>query len=174
MAYFCAGALVIIISILYSFKIDDIIEFILDNILLVNDDLRGLDTGASGRIDLWRKALDIWLDNPLFGVGYEQAVFYIGFGLGAHNMILELLADLGAFGLICFLLFSILAARNALVLWRTGQRLMASAVAVMLIVYYAYGLFEGRAINVGNPLSSCFFLITFASCGTLRQLPNQP
>jgi len=171
-----AGIAVLLLSgiLLYSFHPADIVDFILDKVLLINDDERGLGTGATGRLEIWQAAFDLWLDHPLVGVGYQQSSAYIGFGLYAHNMILVILGDLGLFGLAGFLLFSVMAAWNARALWRSGQRLTATYVTTMLIVYFIYGVFEGRAVNAGNPLSAAFFLVTFASCGVHRRLPGVP
>ncbi len=166
--------LVLLAGIFYWFHPDEIFHFVLDKILLVGDGQRGLGTGATGRLEIWQAAFELWLNNPLFGVGYQQSSSYIGFGLYAHNMILVILGDLGLFGLVCFLLFTAVAVWNAHALWRSGQRLAAAYVATMLVVYYVYGVFEGRAVNAGNPLSATFFLVTFASCGIARQTSGRP
>jgi len=155
-----------VFALIYYFYYDEILQFIYDNILLLDDDMRGLGTGATGRFEIWLTALNIWLENPIFGVGYQQASDYIGDNLYAHNMILVILSDTGLVGFVSFLTFTLIVIGNCRRFWRAGERLAAAYFGIALIVYYVYGIFEGRAVNAGNPLSAVFFLTTFASCAS--------
>ena len=40
--------------------------------VLVDDPYRGFDTGLTGRTTAWAKTLEIWMEAPLFGVGFRQ------------------------------------------------------------------------------------------------------
>ena len=66
---------------------------------------KGLKT--TGRLELWKKCVDGFFDNPLLGKGF------FGLGLGesvshfAHNTILQMLGACGAFGLVAYLLYRI-------------------------------------------------------------------
>lgn len=57
-----------------------------------------VDTGSIGvRLDLWREAYELWLENPIFGVGptnFSQLTYYTHIAY-PHNLILELLAETG-------------------------------------------------------------------------------
>ncbi len=61
------------------------------------------------RENLWRLAIELWSENPVFGVGL--ASFPVDAGIGdmrgvyPHNIFLELAAETGIFGLILFLSF---------------------------------------------------------------------
>ncbi|MDM5201028.1 O-antigen ligase family protein [Fictibacillus enclensis] len=65
--------------------------------------------GGSGRLDLWGRAWDVFVLHPLTGIGannfldYNQSQF--GDTLHVHNTFLEILAESGIFGILCFLLF---------------------------------------------------------------------
>lgn len=63
------------------------------------------------RENLWRLAVELWSENPLFGVGLASYPVDAGIGdmLGVypHNIILELAAETGLFGLTLFLSFTL-------------------------------------------------------------------
>ncbi|WOE31078.1 MULTISPECIES: O-antigen ligase family protein [unclassified Acinetobacter] len=59
-------------------------------------------TSSSGRIDLWIKSIQLWLDAPILGVGGGNFIFqqpYL-FSAHPHNWILQWLAEWGMAGLI--------------------------------------------------------------------------
>lgn len=76
---------------------------------------------SSGRIDLWEKALAVWLDNPVLGVGGANFVnnppmlFYAH----PHNLILQWLAEWGIVGVLltvglCILSYKIICMRRTI------------------------------------------------------------
>lgn len=150
-------------------NIEDVTSFVADRILLVNDVERGVESGATGRIDLWQAGLELWLDNPVFGVGFKNSTGQPGIDIGVHNIVLAILADTGAFGLICFFTYSALAIVNARQLLKDGERKAAVYIYTMSIVFYVYGSFEGNNIGVANPVSIIYFIVTFASCVRRRR-----
>jgi O-antigen ligase len=68
------------------------------------------------RIDRWMAALSMWMTHPILGVGlgcfpdlyfqhvYDLASFEVKLHMGAHNLYLEILAELGAIGLLAYVL----------------------------------------------------------------------
>lgn len=86
------------------------------------------------RLILWGVAWEVFLDNPLFGVGlgnFRDAFFARNVALNvdlgyasvhAHNTFLEILAGTGALGLCAYLLFLGLAARALARDWNPGER----------------------------------------------------
>jgi len=65
-------------------------------------------TDSSGRLAIWKQGLDIFVHNPILGVGIGQfgtALFYLDgkIGLTAHNTYLQVAAEIGIFGVIFFL-----------------------------------------------------------------------
>lgn len=95
------------------------------------------------RIDRWNVAWEIWVDHPYIGVGwgaypdeyfkyspyyklyvsgYGQYVPYsVAFRMGAHNIYLELLAEVGVVGLIMYLLMIYVFFRRAILLQNTTK-----------------------------------------------------
>ena len=82
-------------------------------------------SGAPYRFDLWRSALGIFQDHPLFGVGLANSYFYVpSYGYipdlaVVHNAFLDVAADMGLAGLLPYLavwglaLFQLEQARRA-------------------------------------------------------------
>ena len=80
--------------------------------------------GPAGRDQLIRDGLGIWSRAPVLGVGpgnnYPYMLRYSSIGT-AHNQFVNILIELGAIGLVCFLVFAYLALRLGLTLWRTAR-----------------------------------------------------
>lgn len=55
-----------------------VMDFLYDDLLLLYDEERGIDTSLTGRLDGWIMAWNLWLDNPLFGTG-------LGTNADVHN-----------------------------------------------------------------------------------------
>jgi O-antigen ligase len=142
-----------------------VIGFISNDVLLLDDDNRGLQSGFSERTELWEAAYELWRSHPIFGVGYGQGLEEMGFGLYAHNLVLVLLSETGMVGFLGFVVFSLLCLRNGIRLLRRGELTQATYLLTGLAVYWAYGIFEGRAISAGNPLSVAFFTLAFGCAG---------
>ena len=88
------------------------------------------------RFELWAQTLSIWGENPLFGVGLAGWPIKAGFGdhlMYPHNMILEIMAELGVVGLILFGLF----AGYALMVFRTRNNLRMNAMALLILMLLA-------------------------------------
>lgn len=86
------------------------------------------------RLIIWGVALDVFKENPLFGVGlgnfrdefFSREVWLnveLGYpSLHAHNTYLEILAGTGLFGLLAYLAFLLMMARHLLRRWRARQQ----------------------------------------------------
>ena len=107
----------------------------------------GLDHALSGRLPIWEAAIDMGADHPINGVGVrgfrdaypdyagadDHWVSHGDTALHAHQLLLELWAETGALGLLCWLAAVVAAIR----LWRQlppGQREKALAPTQALIV----------------------------------------
>ena len=71
-----------------------------------------LEESTTGRTFLWDRAIQLWSDSPIFGSGwgtyrYYWANGYQGISTAAHNVFLQLLAEVGIVGLIVFLIPSL-------------------------------------------------------------------
>jgi O-antigen ligase len=112
--------------------------------------LFGRDPTLSGRTAIWAQVLHSIARHPLLGYGYEAfwrgmegpslqisaAVHFVV--VHAHNGFLEIALELGAAGLLLFLLAGLRAARQLWVLWRCGsiERFGFAAAVLFLIVLY--------------------------------------
>jgi len=73
---------------------------VFNDLLLIDNQYRGVSSGASGRLDLWQTAIDLFVASPLYGhaLGYFPTIGYIG----SHNLFLLGLAQFGALSLLFF------------------------------------------------------------------------
>lgn len=87
------------------------------------------------RFELWKQTLGIWAENPIFGTGLAGWPIESGFGdylMYPHNMILEIMAELGIVGLVLFGLFGSYA---LIVFWnRNNLRMNAMALLVLMLL----------------------------------------
>jgi len=64
----------------------------------------------NGRVEIWQRGFEVFLDNPLLGVGAgafgATVVGGVGAELAAHNSYLGVLVEHGLIGLVCFLLIA--------------------------------------------------------------------
>ena len=90
---------------------------------------RSSDAAISNRIGLMRCALDAFLDNPLFGVGYGNfmeignRIYHTPLDVKVHNLFLSSLAENGIVGF-SLLLLSITALLFRLAVWKTASGIM--------------------------------------------------
>lgn len=71
-----------------------------------------LEESTTGRTVLWDRAIQLWNESPVFGSGWGTYRYYwsngfIGVSTAAHNVFLQLLAEVGVVGLIVFLIPSL-------------------------------------------------------------------
>lgn len=66
---------------------------------------QNIEIGSSynGRLLLYKRALDLWLANPFFGVGYNQYVVVSGTEVYTHSTYAEILACTGIFGVVIWI-----------------------------------------------------------------------
>lgn len=132
-----------------------------DTLFLVSDQHRGLGSGGSGRAMIWSFFYRNWLNNPIFGSGPGTAFGSGSSALYSHNMLLQILTDGGLVSLVSFLIVLTVAFRSATRVPAPERRVFLTS----LLAYLVYGIFEGRAINIGNPMSAYFYFVMFATLG---------
>lgn len=90
----------------------------------------------SGRLLIWPAARHMWFENPVIGGGAGTFIVTNGFGIGAHNIILQTGTGLGLIGvgLLVGLIWTALA--------RTGQPLILGAFLVSSAPLYLSGMWE--------------------------------
>ncbi len=154
-AALAVGAGALVLAVLFIPAAKDVTLSFLDDLFKLDDPLRGLGKGATGRDQLWEAALDLWWQHPFFGVGFRMHEAFLPLNYSAHNAYLAMLADTGIFG---FLWYVALMGRAFVGMFRLGDA-PTRALAIAIVVSYAIvGLFERRAINGANPMS-LFFLM---------------
>ena len=153
----CLFGLVLVLDLLPA----DFGKFVFQDVLRLEDEGRGLDSGMSGRAEAWSETLEIWMANPIFGVGFRQHEDLVKSASSAHNAYLAMLADTGLFGLIAYVLLISFSLWEA---WRQQMPIRARIVLLAVVASYAVlGVFERRALNAGNPYSILFVICCFYS-----------
>jgi O-antigen ligase len=132
--------------------------------LKLQDQYRGVDSGLSGRVDIWLAGIDIFREQPFLGVGFrlqdEALPARFQTAGSVHNGFLGTLVEVGLLGAIPLFWFMGVGVRN---LWRNsngnhpGSQLGFSYV----LGYLASALVEPRLLNLANPASViawCFLI----------------
>lgn len=68
-----------------------------------------LEESTTGRTLLWDRAIQLWIENPIFGSGWGTYRYYWtdgyqGVSIAAHNVFLQLLAEIGVAGFVIFMI----------------------------------------------------------------------
>jgi len=123
-----------------------------------------LEDGSNlGRLQIWQDSLSLAGDNLLLGVGLGNYSFGMGFAqdyrnaMTSHNLYLDLLAELGIFGLLSWLA---LMTTSLLVAWRNRFKspVLASGVGGALVYFSVHSFFETA---IFNPTVFAFLMIYF-------------
>jgi O-antigen ligase len=79
---------------------------VFDDLLLYIDDLSNRGTGdLSGRLPVWQFAKQLISENPVWGIGIGSFEAVNPFGIGAHNIFLTFMLEMGSVGLLLFMVF---------------------------------------------------------------------
>jgi O-antigen ligase len=93
-----------------------------------------LDYSARDRLTLLNEAVDIWLQNPIFGNGISSVQALSSFHLYAHNNYIELLASFGIIGFVLFYAFDFAVIAKLLPRAWKGSELHRQLLIVMIVV----------------------------------------
>jgi len=120
---------------------------------------RGISSGATGRVTAWKWTWELFMRNPVIGVGFRAHEFLLKADSSSHNGYLATLAEVGILG---FLGALSLVARGLYLLW-TGSRepgpgFSQSILFGLCVGYLLLAVFERYLINVGNPTSLLFLV----------------
>lgn len=138
----------------------------LANIYMLDDEYRSIESGTY-RYEAWRYVIsDLWLPNPLLGVGPGRHSSMVNSALdvpGAHNGVLANLADVGLLGTGPLLLVTLIALARA-------KRATSSSAALALLVA---GMVESGAetmwFSMGNT-GSLLFLVSVTVLGSKNRM----
>jgi O-antigen ligase len=164
-------------------------KVVLQDVLRVDDPMRGLGTGFSGRFEKWQRGLEVLWERPIVGHGF-RATAPGGVGGGAHGGYVQILVESGCVGA-----FLVLAAvgSEAVRRMRLAQRfrnlqprdmpgidvvttaqlnMVACATICTVLTYWIY---EPLYMNLGSTISIVFFLmLTAPSYIGAQTVPMRP
>lgn len=125
----------------------------------IQDRHRGLESGGSGRLETWKATWNLFLANPILGVGFRAHETVLKVNTSAHNGYLALLAEIGLIGFVSVLFATVSGMRN---IWRRNQdhsqTFSYSVLLGLACGYFVLAMFERYFINTGNPTSLLFLL----------------
>lgn len=139
---------------------------VLDQVLSLSTPDRGLDSGMSGRVDMWHEALRVFSDGTwLFGHGVRSSDAAYTYPM-IDNSYLVILYDMGAVSLILiawrFVTILIRIARNAFCAVDKDARNLYIACGMFIVVLLVTSIVERSLFAVGNPFSLLAFLFFIA------------
>lgn len=135
---------------------------------------RGFGSGATGRVEAWKWTWELFVRNPVLGVGFRAHEFLLKVDSSSHNGYLATLAEVGLLG---FLGVLYLVARGLHLLWagsrEPGPGFSQSILFGLCVGYLLLAVFERYLINVGNP-TSLLFLVSIMRAGALEGPVPEP
>ncbi|MDP3598893.1 MAG: O-antigen ligase family protein, partial [Nitrospirota bacterium] len=135
---------------------------------------RGFGSGATGRMEAWKGTWELFVHNPILGVGFRAHEFLLKTDSSSHNGYLATLAEVGLLGFLGVLL---LLTRGLHLLW-TGSREPGPGFSQSILFglcagYLLLALFERYLINVGNP-TSLLFLVSIMRPRAMEETEIEP
>lgn len=152
------AALIVLLVIAGGYYSDLILNFFNDY-FAIHDRHRGLETGASGRTIAWSATWELFLANPILGVGFRAHEQLLRVATSSHNGYLAMLAEIGLPGFLCIMwLITAGCYRLWMRVWDTQLYYSHSILLGLCCGYLTLAMFERYLINVGNPASLLFLL----------------
>ncbi|HSQ51744.1 MAG TPA: O-antigen ligase family protein [Nitrospiraceae bacterium] len=158
----------LIFAVVVMMAYGDVMYPILDRSFGLNTADRGIGSGATGRVMAWKGTWEIFVRNPVLGVGFRAHEFLLKADSSSHNGYLATLAEVGMIG---FLGVLFLVVRGLRLLWvgsrEPGPGFSQSILFGLCVGYLLLAVFERYLINVGNP-TSLLFLVGIMRSGALE------
>jgi O-antigen ligase len=137
----------------------DVMYRTLDRFYALSTADRGISSGATGRVTAWKGTWELFVRNPVIGVGFRAHEHLLKADSSSHNGYLATLAEVGMLG---FLSVLYLIARGLHLLWASSRKLepgfSQSILFGLCVGYLLLAVFERYLINVGNPMSLLFLV----------------
>lgn len=139
-------------------------------------DILSPETGISVRTMYWSMAFNDFLDSPLVGIGLGSFGDYVTIpGIGVikeseHNLLLEILAEVGLIGFCIFSIYFVLCLKSGLQTIREGNlRDKSLTVLFLCTVVFAFSqsMFSGGIVSSGNLLWSTSTLVVISRAHNL-------
>lgn len=146
-----------------------------DDYFALTDIHRGIVSGASGRLQVWRESWELFSQNPVIGVGFRAHEHVISTQTSAHNGYLAMLVEIGLVGALAIIYLVLAGVIN---LWRMvrDEHLprLSNVLFGFCVGYMILALFERYLINIGNPTSLLFLMAVLQYGGPRgKQARNQ-
>ncbi|MNS94724.1 O-Antigen ligase [compost metagenome] len=144
--------------------VEPLFSLLTNRITLSFDPTSSDNLSALDRMDAWRHGLEVFLDNPIAGVGYAgYPHFTTSVVVTPESYYIEILADLGIIGFFLFMTFSISALYKYLQLFRASRQQYEPHFSNLLAALFAalIGLLVGNltANNFFDPSLLLLFLV---------------
>lgn len=158
-----AIALLLVVSAVAAYVYSELFLTDVEQFLALNDQHRGISSGATGRMVAWRYTWEMFLSNPIIGVGFRAHEHVLQVATSAHNGYLSTLAEMGVVGSTA-MFYLIIRGQFALLQKVRGTEFVYTHAALygLTFAYMFLAIFERYLINVGNPTSLMFLLAIFA------------
>jgi O-antigen ligase len=159
--YINAAVIIFVCTFLIYYSViycENIIKTI-ESLFAVDDEYRGISSGATGRLFAWKEAWLLFEKNSFLGVGYRAHEYYMKIYSSAHNGYLALLAEVGILGFlsaITLVIYGIFGLLSNVV--EKNNVIKLSIVFSYLTVFF----FERYFFNLGNS-ASLLFIYCFIS-----------
>ncbi len=124
-----------------------------------------VDRWSSGRLELYKDAVDAWLDVPVLGTGFRSTPSVIG-GMETHNLFLQALLETGILGAAAFC--GMLAAVYLKIRSGSANLILLAAVVTIAILE----LSESSMFGWGGPTALFFWITVFGFLYAPRWTPG--
>jgi O-antigen ligase len=146
------AAIVLVLATMIAERADYVTTLTVDisQTLKLHNRYRGINSGFTGRKEIWEETIEIWREHPLIGSGYRAIDDLIG--ISTHNGYLGILAETGIFGALSTGLFFLQGVRGLISDAKRGSQVAEIGLA-LTAGYLFVAIFERYFINFGNPTS---------------------
>jgi len=116
---------------------------------------------TNGRIVSWEDTIEMWKQSPMFGIGTN--VMNKGYGISTHNVYIQLLAEMGIFGAISYVLLLWTSFRRSEKIYQdilkdetliNGEKSIYGVSIYMQVIFIVYSFF-------GNPVYGINFMLPY-------------
>ncbi|WP_422132555.1 O-antigen ligase family protein [Endozoicomonas sp. ALD040] len=125
---------------------------------------------SSGRVELWKIALDSIQDNPFFGIGPQHFITLVGSPGSPHNIILQWASEWGVPAAICLIILIIWGGMSYLrgLIYRVDTGLLSSHQQLLQISAFTALLSAGIHSQVSgvfiSPMSQMLMILVLGFC----------
>lgn len=141
---------------------------------------------SSGRIELWKIAIDLFKKHPFFGVGWGSARNYIdafnstnhSYIFNVHSLVLQLLCETGLIGCVAFMTPAVfiifMMKKNVVWLRENSNELLLNVVANVALEYQLFMFFNGMIDSTWHRMSFWpYYLISIILSVAAERLGRQ-